>query len=181
MAPSPDRVFPSPLGEEQSCHGREGRRSLTARDFTTVSIIGSGLVGEVFLVRRKHDKRLYAMKVIPKKLVAQEAMLLHTQAERLLQARVGSHPFLATLFGSFQDASSLYLILEYVPGGDLAFHLNSRVKLSEEVTRFIAAELCLGLAHLHRHSIVHRDVKAANVLLDKEGHVRLTDFGMSKV
>merc|ERR1711990_619586 len=102
------------------------------------------------------------------------------KAERLLQARMSEqqHPFLARLHASFQDSTSLYLILEYVAGGDLSFHLNSRVKLPEEVVRIIAAELCLALEHLHANDVVHRDVKAANVLIDKDGHIRLTDFGM---
>jgi len=135
---------------------------VSVTDFETLSVIGEGLVGEVYLVRRYADKKLYAMKVIPKQAVAEANMIEHMRAESKLQAEMSEHghPFLAKLHYSFQDRGSLYLILEFVPGGDIAFHLNSKVKLPEEVVRFLAAELYLALEHLHESHVVHRDVKA---------------------
>jgi len=105
----------------------------------------------------------------------------HVLAEKAIMSQT-RHPFVASLWYAFQTESKLYMVLDYCPGGDLYFRLNreSKGRFSENVARFVASELFLALAHLHSLDIVHRDLKAENILIDDEGHIKLTDFGLSK-
>ena len=91
-----------------------------------------------------------------------------------------SHPFIMKLQFSFQDEAHLYLIMEFINGGELFYHLKKDKKFDEDRAKFYAAELVLALEYLHTEGVVYRDVKPENILIDSEGHVRLTDFGLSK-
>merc|ERR1711988_230458 len=103
----------------------------------------------------------------------------HTKTERNVLETV-SHPFIVTLHYAFQTPKKLYFVLEYCPGGELFFHLSRAGCFSEGRCRFYASEILLAIEYLHRLNIIYRDLKPENILLDADGHVKLTDFGLSK-
>ncbi|KAJ7307511.1 hypothetical protein JRQ81_009535 [Phrynocephalus forsythii] len=153
-------------------------------NFELLKVLGTGAYGKVFLVRKLsgHDKnKLYAMKVLRKAaIVAKAKTTEHTRTERTVLEHVRQSPFLVTLHYAFQTDSKLHLILDYVSGGELFTHLYQRDHFTEEEVRFYSGEIILALEHLHKLGIIYRDVKLENILLDSEGHVVLTDFGLSK-
>ncbi|KAI8824952.1 kinase-like domain-containing protein [Fimicolochytrium jonesii] len=155
-------------------------------DFEFVSVVGQGAYGKVFLVRKKKvspnvKSELYAMKVLKKaSIVLHGKDAEHTRNERSILEDV-RHPFIVTLHYAFQTASKLYLILGYASGGELFTYLSKERMFAEDVACFYVAELLLALEHLHDLGIIYRDLKPENVLLNANGHVLLTDFGLSKV
>eukprot|EP00808_Paulinella_micropora_P008078 g72365.t1 len=148
-------------------------------DFALLKVIGRGAYGKVFLVKKKATGVLYAMKVLRKKDIIQKKVVGHTKSERSVLETI-QHPFFVQLRYAFQTPSKLYLILDYVPGGELFTRLDEEVEFSEQVAAFYAAEVVLALEHLHALNIIYRDLKPENILLDREGHIRLTDFGFAK-
>ena len=125
------------------------------------------------------DGTLYAMKTLRKRDLIKRNQLGHTQAERRILQEV-RHPFLVHIVFAFQTDDKLYMVLEYMGGGELFHWLKKKRKFSEDGTRLYAAEIALGLGHLHGLDIIYRDLKPENILLDTEGHLRITDFGLSK-
>lgn len=149
-------------------------------DFTTMKVLGKGSYGKVMLVHHKDDKNeVYAMKMLRKENVVKRNQVEHTKTERNVLQMV-THPFIVNLIYAFQTPSKLYFVLEYCAGGELFFHLSRAGRFSEGRCRFYASELLLAIEHLHSHDIIYRDLKPENILLDYEGHVKLTDFGLSK-
>ncbi|XP_019848649.1 PREDICTED: ribosomal protein S6 kinase alpha-3 [Amphimedon queenslandica] len=149
--------------------------------FELVKVLGQGSFGKVFLVRRLvgHDAgKLYAMKVL-KKATLKVRDRIRTKMERDILADV-RHPFVVALEYAFQTEGKLYLVLEFLRGGDLFTRLSKEVMFTEEDVKFYLAELALALHHLHGLGIVYRDLKPENILLDADGHIKLTDFGLSK-
>ncbi|KAI9209303.1 kinase-like domain-containing protein [Polychytrium aggregatum] len=146
-----------------------------------MSVIGTGAYGKVFLVKKKTNSHLFAMKVLKKaSIVIHAKETEHTITERSILERV-QHPFIVKLHYAFQTSSKLYLILDYCQGGELFSYLAREKMVSEDVAAFYSGELILALEHLHSLGIIYRDLKPENVLLNKDGHVVLTDFGLSKV
>ena len=158
-------------------------RKMTATDFTPLKCLGKGTFGTVLLVRQNTTGRLFAQKQLKKAtLTVRKKLVEQTRSERQILESVNRHPFVVKLFYAFQDHAKLYLILEYAQGGELFTHLKMERMFSEEVAAFYMAEMILALEHLHRHlGVVYRDLKPENCLLDAEGHLLLTDFGLSKV
>ncbi|KAI9179567.1 Serine/threonine-protein kinase [Blastocladiella emersonii ATCC 22665] len=154
-------------------------KPLSANDFDLLKVLGKGSFGKVLQVRKKDTGRVYAMKILNKKDIIARQEVAHTLSERnvLVQA---SSPFLVGLKFSFQTPDKLYLVLDYMNGGEVFYHLQKEQVFSETRAKFYTAELVLALDHLHRHGIVYRDLKPENVLLDSTGHVALTDFGLCK-
>lgn len=149
--------------------------------FELLKVLGQGSFGKVFLVRKikgKDTGHLYAMKVL-KKATLKVRDRQRTKMERDILAEL-EHPFIVRLYYAFQTEGKLYLILEFLRGGDLFSRLSKEVMFTEEDVKFYLAELALALNHLHKQGICYRDLKPENVLLDAEGHVKLTDFGLSK-
>ncbi|BES89743.1 Protein kinase C terminal domain [Nesidiocoris tenuis] len=140
--------------------------------------------GKVFLVRKKGGKdagRLYAMKVLKKATIVQKKKTTeHTKTERQVLEAVRQSPFLVTLHYAFQTDAKLHLILDYVSGGELFTHLYQKEHFTEEQVRIYIGEIILALEHLHKLGIIYRDIKLENILLDAQGHIVLTDFGLSK-
>uniref|UniRef100_A0A668TQ58 non-specific serine/threonine protein kinase n=1 Tax=Oreochromis aureus TaxID=47969 RepID=A0A668TQ58_OREAU len=140
--------------------------------------------GKVFLVRKVsgHDAgKLYAMKVLKKATIVQKAKTAeHTRTERQVLEHIRQSPFLVTLHYAFQTETKLHLILDYVNGGELFTHLVQRVRFKEQEVALYSGEIVLALEHLHELGIVYRDLKLENILLDSNGHIVLTDFGLSK-
>ncbi|KAK2175595.1 hypothetical protein NP493_720g01025 [Ridgeia piscesae] len=154
--------------------------AITLEDFELVRVIGRGSYAKVFVVEQRRTKRLYAMKVIKKELVNDDEDIDWVQTEKHVFEVASNHPFLVGLHSCFQTPSRLFFVIEFVNGGDLMFHMQRQRRLPEEHARFYAAEICLALHFLHEKGIIYRDLKLDNVLLDSEGHVKLTDYGMCK-
>lgn len=159
------------------------RHKMTADDFETLRCLGKGTYGTVLLVKQRTTGRLYAQKQFKKaSLVVHKKLVEQTKTERQILESVNRHPFVVKLYYAFQDQEKLYLILEYGQGGELFTHLSTERMFSEETAAFYMAELVLALTHLHDDlGVVYRDLKPENCLLDAEGHLLLTDFGLSKV
>ena len=134
---------------------------------------------KVYQVRKKDTKKIYAMKVLNKKTIFDRGEVEHTKAEKSILQKL-CHPFLVNLNYSFQTPDKLYFIMDYVNGGELFFHLQKDKTFTEERARFYCAEIVLGLEYLHNSGVLYRDLKPENLLLTSEGHICMTDFGISK-
>eukprot|EP00919_Chromeraceae_sp_WS-2016_P050202 GHVR01119052.1.p1 GENE.GHVR01119052.1~~GHVR01119052.1.p1 ORF type:complete len:341 (+),score=60.93 GHVR01119052.1:88-1110(+) len=165
---------PPPIGQIPA-----KKEKVTLEDFTLLRVIGKGSYGTVMMVRCNLDSKVYAMKMLRKENIVKRNQVEHTRTERSVLEYI-THPFIVTLIYAFQTPKKLYLILEYCPGGELYFHLSRARKFTESRACFYAAQILLALQHLHSVNIVYRDLKPENVLLDADGNIRLTDFGMSK-
>ncbi|XP_015245528.1 PREDICTED: protein kinase C zeta type [Cyprinodon variegatus] len=154
--------------------------TLGLSDFELIRVIGRGSYAKVLLVRLKKNEQIYAMKVVKKELVHDDEDIDWVQTEKHVFEQASTNPFLVGLHSCFQTESRLFLVIEYVNGGDLMFHMQRQRKLPEEHARFYAAEICIALNFLHEKGIIYRDLKLDNVLLDHEGHIKLTDYGMCK-
>ncbi|XP_066550535.1 ribosomal protein S6 kinase alpha-5 isoform X2 [Amia ocellicauda] len=153
-------------------------------NFELLKVLGTGAYGKVFLVRKVsgHDTgKLYAMKVLKKATIIQKAKTAeHTRTERQVLEHIRQSPFLVTLHYAFQTDTKLHLILDYVNGGELFTHLSQRERFKENEVGLYSGEIVLALEHLHKLGIIYRDIKLENILLDSNGHIVLTDFGLSK-
>uniref|UniRef100_A0A8C9UH69 non-specific serine/threonine protein kinase n=1 Tax=Serinus canaria TaxID=9135 RepID=A0A8C9UH69_SERCA len=155
-------------------HVKEGHEKADPSQFELLKVLGQGSFGKVFLVKKisgSDARQLYAMKVIRDR--------VRTKMERDILVEV-NHPFIVKLHYAFQTEGKLYLILDFLRGGDLFTRLSKEVMFTEDDVKFYLAELALALDHLHSLGIIYRDLKPENILLDEEGHIKLTDFGLSK-
>jgi protein kinase A len=155
----------------------KGKYALT--DFTIQRTLGTGSFGRVHLVQSKHNQRFYAVKVLKKAQVVKMKQVEHTNDERRMLQQV-KHPFLITLWGTFQDSKNLYMVMDFVEGGELFSLLRKSQRFPNPVAKFYAAEVTLALDYLHSHNIIYRDLKPENLLLDRHGHLKITDFGFAK-
>lgn len=150
-------------------------------DFKEVSILGIGAYGKVYLVKDIFTGKLYAKKTIKKAKISIDEKLTKNQLnERQILTNI-QHPSIVKLFYAFHDNQNINFILEYVPGGEIFYHLANQQRFSEDDTAFYLAEISQALYHLHTVGIVYRDLKPENVLLNADGHVVLTDFGLSSL
>mmetsp|Transcript_17668 Transcript_17668/g.35587 ORF Transcript_17668/g.35587 Transcript_17668/m.35587 type:complete len:499 (-) Transcript_17668:473-1969(-) len=159
--------------------------SVTLGDFELLKVIGRGTYGKVMQVRRRDTNEVYAMKVLKKENIFARndpKDLQHTIAERNVLALVNTseHPFILGLKFAFHTPAKLYYVLNFCNGGDLYYLLSRCKKFKESQARFYASEVFCALQHLHLLGVIYRDLKPENVLLDGDGHVKLTDFGLSK-
>nr|BAK00435.1 predicted protein [Hordeum vulgare subsp. vulgare] len=148
-------------------------------DFELLKVLGRGSFGKVMQVRKKSNGIVYAMKILKKRAIIARNQVEHTKAERKILEQL-NHPFLMTLRFAFQSKEKLYFVLDYLQGGELFFHLKAKRRFSEDIARIYVGEIALALGHLHSLGVVYRDLKPENILLDDQGHVCLTDFGLSK-
>ncbi|KAK0186557.1 probable Serine/threonine-protein kinase gad8 [Armillaria ostoyae] len=154
---------------------------LTIEAFDLLKVIGKGSFGKVMQVRKKDTQRIYALKTIRKAHIAQRpGEITHILAERTVLALV-NNPFIVPLKFSFQNPDKLYLVMSFVNGGELFYHLQREGKFDQDRSRFYAAELLCALEHLHGFNVVYRDLKPENILLDYTGHIALCDFGLCKL
>ncbi|MCJ1447798.1 MAG: serine/threonine protein kinase psk1 [Stictis urceolatum] len=175
--------------EEETTPGAAGlmldyvHRKMTAQDFEPLTCLGKGTFGTVHLVRQQTTGKLFAQKMFRKaSMVVQKSLIEQTKTERSILESVNRHPFVVKLYYAFQDHERLYLILEYAQGGELFTHLATEKMFPEDTAAFYMAELVLALDYLHHTvGVVYRDLKPENCLLDAEGHLLLTDFGLSKI
>lgn len=173
-----------PTGEVyvQASYQKSERKHLGPEDFQILRLIGRGTFGQVYQVRKKDTERIYAMKVLSKKVIVQKKEVAHTVGERniLVRTATSDSPFIVGLKFSFQTPSDLYLVTDYMSGGELFWHLQKEGRFDEKRAKFYIAELILAIQHLHQNDIVYRDLKPENILLDANGHIALCDFGLSK-
>lgn len=148
-------------------------------DFQIMRTLGTGSFGRVHLVQSTHNFRYYAMKVLKKSKIIKLKQVEHTNDERLMLSAV-NHPFIIRMWGTFQDLNFVYMIMDYIEGGELFSLLRKSKKFPVPVAKFYAAEVILAIEYLHKHDIIYRDLKPENILLDKYGHIKLTDFGFAK-
>jgi serine/threonine kinase 38 len=158
---------------------RKMRKKIGVKDFEPLSIIGRGAFGEVRICRYKETGEVVAMKKMKKSEMLYKNQVSHVRAERdvLVKAK---NKWTVELKFSFQDDKHLYLVMEFLPGGDLMTLLMRKDILTEEESRFYISETILAIESVHNLNYIHRDLKPDNILLDKEGHVKLTDFGLCK-
>jgi serum/glucocorticoid-regulated kinase 2 len=153
---------------------------VTLNDFNMLKVLGRGSFGKVMLVQKKDTKALYAMKSLRKDALLEREQIEHTKTEKMIMEHV-NHPFLVSLEYAFTTPGKIYFVMGFMKGGELFFHLKESRKFTEERAKFYAAQIGLGLGHLHSKNIVYRDLKPENILMDELGNVYLTDFGMAKM
>ena len=161
---------------------RQGGRPAGALDkYTTIYVIGKGSYAKVILVRNTEDGKLYALKVLNKERVELKRQENHVKTERDILVEMNRSPFLVNFFGSFQTPTKLYFILEYCAGGELFNYLQKCKRFDEKTTKFYASQMVLAIEHLHKKDIVYRDLKPENVLIDGDGYIKISDFGLSRI
>ncbi|PLB47824.1 camp-dependent protein kinase catalytic subunit PkaC1 [Aspergillus steynii IBT 23096] len=177
----------SHAGSGSNAHAQQTARSdarttkgkYSLEDFALQRTLGTGSFGRVHLVQSKHNHRFYAIKVLKKAQVVKMKQIEHTNDERRMLNRV-RHPFLVTLWGTWQDSRNLYMVMDFVEGGELFSLLRKSQRFPNPVAKFYAAEVTLALEYLHSQQIIYRDLKPENLLLDRHGHLKITDFGFAK-
>ncbi|ORX61952.1 Pkinase-domain-containing protein [Hesseltinella vesiculosa] len=153
--------------------------SFTLDDFDITDILGTGTFGRVSLAKFKTTNKYYAIKVLKKSEVVRLKQVEHIKSEKQILATV-RFPFIVNLFCTFQDEQHLHMLLEYVVGGELFTHLRRAGRFTNDMTRFYASEIVLAIEYLHSKNIIYRDLKPENLLLDHQGHIKITDFGFAK-
>ena len=167
------------LREQESEYLRKKRQPLSVNDFEHIRVIGRGAFGEVRLVRKLDDGEVFAMKIMRKTDQIARKQVDHVRSEQKVLTSTHNCPWWVKCYYSFQDEQYLYLVMEYVPGGDIMTYLIKLDIFSEELARFLIAESILAVESLHESKFIHRDLKPDNLLLDSEGHIVLSDFGLS--
>ncbi|TKY53740.1 Serine/threonine-protein kinase CBK1 [Spatholobus suberectus] len=167
------------LEKKEREYMRLQRHKMGADDFEPLTMIGKGAFGEVRVCREKASGHVYAMKKLKKSEMLRRGQVEHVKAERNLLAEVDSN-CIVKLYCSFQDDEYLYLIMEYLPGGDMMTLLMRKDILTEDEARFYVGETVLAIESIHKHNYIHRDIKPDNLLLDRNGHMKLSDFGLCK-
>ena len=180
----------SRVGRKKRAHSVDPNRELKKRskkvaidDFEMMRVLGKGCAGKVLLVRHKPTTDLFALKAITKRHVLAHQELQHTLTEQAVLKRMaaeGKDPFVVKLWWSFHDREHLFLVMDFHPGGDLATQLARWGRLGRDRARFYAAEIVEGVEGLHNNGVIYRDLKPENVLIGSDGHIVLTDFGLSK-
>ncbi|EGW30911.1 uncharacterized protein SPAPADRAFT_142096 [Spathaspora passalidarum NRRL Y-27907] len=156
------------------------KKHLAITDFDLLKVIGKGSFGKVMQVVKKDTKQIYALKTLRKQHIVSRMEVTHTLAERTVLARI-NNPFIVPLKFSFQSPEKLYLVLSFINGGELFWHLQREGKFSMDRSRFYIAELLTALESLHDLNVIYRDLKPENILLDYQGHIALCDFGLCKL
>lgn len=152
---------------------------ISLEDFHILKILGSGASGNIYLVQKKTSGKLYALKAIKKNEISKKKQQEYAWNE-LFILKKHDCPYIANLKYSFQNEEFLFLVMDFLQGGDLFFHLRNESRFLEEKAAFYAAEILCALDHLHQNNYIYRDLKPENVLFDSKGHIKLIDFGLAK-
>lgn len=165
------------LSQKESNYIRLKRAKMDKSMFTKIKPIGVGAFGEVTLVRKLDTNQFYAMKTLRKADVLNRNQVAHVKAERDILAEADNE-WVVKLYYSFQDKDNLYFVMDYIPGGDLMSLLIKFGIFKEPLARFYIAELTCAVESVHKMGFIHRDIKPDNILIDRDGHIKLTDFGL---
>ncbi|KAF8314482.1 kinase-like protein, partial [Clavulina sp. PMI_390] len=171
------------LKQRKKTQQKKQSKKVSVHDFEMMRVLGKGCAGKVLLVRHRASDSLYALKAITKRHVLAHQELQHTLTEQAVlkrMAREAQDPFVVKLWWSFHDKDNLFLVMDFHPGGDLATQLARWGRLGRDRARFYAAEIVEGVEGLHAAGVVYRDLKPENILIGGDGHIVLTDFGLSK-
>jgi len=185
MAEDKKHQFRRHLEHEEMLVQKDSRKKISTADFESLALVGRGAFGEVRLVRSKPKReepvQIYALKSMKKEMMILKNQVGHVRAEREALSKASSeNKWLTALYYSFVDESHLYMVMEYLPGGDLMSLLIKEDTFSENVTRFFMAEASHAISSVHALGYIHRDIKPDNMLLDARGHLKLTDLGLCK-
>ena len=186
---SPSNLQKSSLQRSQSTVGITRAASTTKEmfkkqevcldSFDLLCVVGKGSFGKVMQVRKKDTKEIFAMKCMSKELILREGLVDHMKAEKSILSAI-NHPLIVKMYYAFQTADSLFLILDFLSGGELFYHLSQVGTFPESRAKFYTAQIGLALGHLHSLNIIYRDLKPENCVLDKKGNCCITDFGLAK-
>ena len=154
--------------------------SISMNDFQPLKLVGKGSFGKVILVKYFENNKIYAMKILKKEDIIKRNQVNHTKTERLILEKL-NHPFIAKLKFAFQDEQKLYLVTEFMQGGELYFHLKRNSYFKEKAVKFYMSQILLAIEYLHNNGYIYRDLKPENILIDKDGNIKLTDFGLCKM
>ncbi|KAJ9466096.1 RAC family serine/threonine-protein kinase-like protein [Diplonema papillatum] len=154
-------------------------KNVGLEDFDLLCVVGKGSFGKVMQVRKKDTKEIFAMKCMSKELILREGLVDHMKAEKNILGMI-NHPFIVKLHYAFQTKDSLFLILDFLSGGEVFYHLSQCNTFPEPRAKFYTAQIGLSLGHLHSLNIIYRDLKPENCVLDKDGNCCITDFGLAK-
>ena len=169
------------ISDSNSTNNKTNAIKLSYTDFEPLKLIGRGAGGRVLLVRYLSNNNLYAMKILSKAFIKIKKQEENTKAERDIMVKLSS-PFVVNIKFAFQDESKLYIVSEFLPGGDLFYHLhNSTFQFTESAIKFYIVEIILGIEFLHNNNIIYRDLKPENILMGSDGHIKLSDFGLAKI
>lgn len=174
-----DKINDTEVSAAKPIWCKPGKKSLRIEDFKILKVLGRGGFGKVLLCQNSLTQELFAMKILCKKDLVNNGQVEHTKAEQDVLAHI-NHQFLVSLEAAFMDKYNLYFIMELMKGGELYSHLARRKRFDEGVVKFFAACITLALGHLHSNHYIYRDIKLENILIDSEGFLKLTDFGLSK-
>lgn len=156
-----------------------GSRYTSLHELEFLETLGTGTFGRVRLVQHKGDGQFMALKVLKKHEIVRLKQVDHILAEKEILASI-HHPFIVNLFASFKDADTLYMLMEFVSGGEIFSHLRRAGRFPNEATQFYIGSIVLALQYIHSRDIVYRDLKPENLLLDDKGYLKITDFGFAK-
>jgi len=156
--------------------------NLTIKDFTIGTTLGTGTFGRVRQVQYRNDtsKIVFALKMLKKTEIVKLNQVDHIKSEKYILGQI-DHPFIVKMICSFQNSKYIYMLFEFLPGGELFSRLRKEGRFNEDVALFYSAEILLALRYLHINSIIYRDLKPENLLIDERGHIKLADFGFAKV
>ena len=159
---------------------KEKNHKYKIEDFIKIKALGKGSFGKVLLVKNKYTEKYYAMKILNKEFLKKEKQITHTITEREILEKI-NHPFIISLQYAFQTKNYLYMLTDFMIGGEIYYLLQKKGNFTEKQTKFYICELVLAIGFLHKNQIIYRDLKPENILLDKDGHIKLVDFGLSKI
>ena len=161
---------------------KHSHKKVKLEDFEFIRLIGIGTYGKIYVASKKSSNKLYAIKILNKKNVHNKFELQNIKTERAVLAKL-NHPFIQKLYYAFQTKGNLYFITQFMHGGELNYHIYKEPNnyFSEEKARFYASEIILAINYLHKNNCIYRDLKPENVLIDITGHIKLIDFGLSKL
>ena len=166
--------------DKKEFQNKQFTHKVTLNDFKILKTLGKGAFGKVLLVYNEELNKYFAMKILKKDFIKKNKQIVHTKVERKILEKI-DYPFIAQLFYAFQNKEKLYMITEYMPGGEMFYHLHKEEYFKESKAKFYICEIILAIEHLHKNNIIYRDLKPENILLDENGHIKLTDFGLSKI
>ena len=180
ICPEEKEKIKKEIYNQEMIKSRKSREKQSIRGYESIAIIGRGAFGEVHVCREKKTGKIYAIKKIKKNILIIKNQIRHVLNEQILMSKASS-PWIVELKASFQEDEYLYLVMEYLPGGDLMNLLIQKDILTEKEAKFYISELILAIESIHNLDCIHRDIKPDNILIDKNGHIKLSDFGLAKI
>jgi serine/threonine protein kinase len=181
-APAAETDLPAAesMASRRSVLSAGGKGKLNLTDFELKLTLGTGTFGRVMLARHPSTNSFVAIKILKKEKIVRLKQVEHVTYEKKLLEKINS-PFIVNYLDSFKDCRNIYIIMEYVKGGELFSFLRKSGRFTDEMARFYAAEVVLAFEYLHNQDIIYRDLKPENILLDSSGHIKIADFGFAKV